>query len=55
MPVEQGEDNKGKYYQYGYQKKYYYKVGDSESRKQAKTKAGLQAKAIKIQQLKKTK
>lgn len=52
MPVHKGEDNKGRYYQYGHQKKYYYTIGDIESRKEAKRKAGLQARAIKIQQLK---
>jgi len=52
MPVHKGEDNKGPYYQYGHRKKYYYISGDAELRKEAKRKAGLQARAIKIQQIK---
>lgn len=46
MPVHQGEDNKGSYYQYGNQKKYYYY--DEKSRKKAEKKAIIQGYAIRM-------
>jgi len=52
MPVHKGEDNKGSYYQYGHEKKYYYIKGDKETITRAISKAGLQARAIKTQQSK---
>jgi hypothetical protein len=46
MPVLRGKDSKGSFYQWGTQKKYYYKVGDKKSRKNAKARAERQGKAI---------
>ena len=46
MPVHRGKDAKGPYYQWGHQKKYYYKCGDKKSRDKAKEKAFRQARAI---------
>lgn len=50
MPIKRSKDSKGPYYQYGNSKKYYYKSGDSKSRKKAKRKAIKQAQAILISQ-----
>ena len=47
MPTKRGKDSKGSYYQWGNQKKYYYKEGDENSRKRAKKKADEQGRAIK--------
>jgi len=41
----QGKDSKGTFYQWGNQKKYYYKSGDKKSREKAKEKAYKQARA----------
>lgn len=46
MPIHRGKDSKGPYYQWGHQKKYYYKSGDIKSRKRAKKKAAEQMVAI---------
>jgi hypothetical protein len=48
MPTHQGNDYNGKYYQWGSQKKYYYK--NEKGRLQAKLKADKQGRAIKIAQ-----
>lgn len=46
MPVHRGIDSKGPYYQWGNQKKYYYKSANEQSRNIAKTKAERQGKAV---------
>lgn len=46
MPIHRGRNSKGPFYQWGDQKKYYYKSGDEKSRKEAKKKAHKQAVAI---------
>lgn len=45
MPVRSGKDSKGCYYQWGSQKKYYYKCGDKDARKKARAKAAKQGQA----------
>ena len=47
MPVHNGRDSKGSFYQWGKQAKYYYVVGNTRSRNAAKRKASLQRAAIK--------
>lgn len=49
MPVKEGKDSKGCYYQYGEQKKYYYKCGDSKAGQAARRKAELQGRVIEQQ------
>jgi hypothetical protein len=46
MPIHTGVDSKGKYYQYGNQKKYYFKT--EKGKTIAHNKAILQMKAIKV-------
>ncbi len=46
MPVHRGQDSKGPYYQWGSQKKYYYKPGSPASRVRARQKAHAQGRAI---------
>jgi len=46
MPIHRGKDSKGPFYQWGTQKKYYYKAGNVKSRKLAYEKAKKQAVAI---------
>jgi len=46
MPIHRGRDSNGPYYQWGTQKKYYYKSGDKISRNLAYEKARKQAVAI---------
>lgn len=46
MPIHKGVDSKGKFYQYGNQKKYYYNTTKGENI--AYNKAVLQMKAIKV-------
>ena len=46
MPVHRSIDSKGPYYQWGNQKKYYYKVRNKLSRQKALKKCELQARAI---------
>ena len=47
MPVHQGSDSRGPYYQWGDSgKKYYYTKGDPSSSEDAKQKANRQARAI---------
>lgn len=46
MPIHRGKDSKGPYYQWGSQKKYYYKSGNKKSREAAYQKAHKQAIAI---------
>lgn len=46
MPVRRKRDSHGPYYQWGNQKKYYYKSGDKQSREKAKQRAHEQARAI---------
>lgn len=46
MPVHRGQDEKGPYYQWGSQKKYYYVANNKASRERAKAKAEKQARAI---------
>jgi hypothetical protein len=46
MPITRGKDVNGPYYQWGSQKKYYYKAGDRESRYAAYDLARKQAVAI---------
>ena len=46
MPIHRGRDSKGTYYQWGNQKKYYYKSGNPKSRKNAYNKTSKQAVAI---------
>ena len=46
MPIHRGKDKKGPYYQYGSQKKYYYKSGSKRSREAAYKKAHAQKVAI---------
>lgn len=46
MPVKNGRDSLGPYYQWGTQKKYYYKPNDDKSRNRAKEKATKQGIAI---------
>ncbi len=47
MPVQQGKDSEGCYMRWGNSgKKYYYICGDDVSRKRARQKALLQARAI---------
>lgn len=48
MPIHRGQDSKGSFYQWGHQKKYYYKSGSVISRKRAKQRAINQMIAIKI-------
>lgn len=46
MPVHQGRDSIGPYYQWGdHGKKYYYKPNDEKSRKDAQAKAAKQGRA----------
>lgn len=45
MPVRQGEDERGPYYQWGSGTKYYYKPSSPRSREDAKKKAGKQGEA----------
>jgi hypothetical protein len=46
MPVYHGVDNTGPYYQWGNQKKYYYRLGDSISENEARSKAEAQGRAV---------
>ena len=46
MPVHKGKDNKGSYYQYGGQKKYYFTPGKKQSEDAAKKRAGKQGRAV---------
>jgi len=46
MPIHRGQDSKGPFYQWGHQKKYYYKSGDTKSRNKALDKAKKQMVAI---------
>jgi hypothetical protein len=46
MPIHRGRDNKGPYFQWGNQKKYYYMAGDRRSRERAYQRAVKQAQAI---------
>lgn len=46
MPINRGVDGNGPYYRWGTRKKYYYKSGDSVSRKRAYDLAVRQAQAI---------
>lgn len=46
MPIHRGKDIKGLFYQWGRQKKYYYKANNIKSRNEAKKKATKQAIAI---------
>ena len=46
MPIHRGQNSKGPYYQWGSQKKYYYKSGDKKSRLNAMEKAKKQMVAI---------
>lgn len=46
MPLKNGRDSKGLFWQWGSKKKYYYKAYDSLGRLRAKKKAILQAVAI---------
>ena len=46
MPVHRGVDAKGSYYQWGAQRRYYYKIGNLKSRNEAKRLAELQGRAI---------
>ena len=46
MPIHRGYDKKGCYYQWGSQKKYYYKCGNATSRMSSKKKAIKQMVAI---------
>lgn len=46
MPVKRGKDSKGPYYQWGDQKKYYYKAGSEKSRERAKKRAREQGRAV---------
>jgi predicted alpha-1,6-mannanase (GH76 family) len=48
MPVHRGVDDKGSYFQWGKQKKYYYTPGNARSRMLAKRKALLQGGAIMV-------
>ncbi len=48
MPLKRSHDLKGPFYQYGNQKKYYYKSGSQISRKRAKQRAINQMIAIKM-------
>ena len=52
MPIHRGYDKKGCYYQWGNQKKYYYKCGDKDERKRAKMKSIKQMVAISYKSLK---
>ena len=45
MPVKNGKDSKGNYYQWGSGKKYYYTAGNKSSRERAKRNAGKQGEA----------
>lgn len=46
MPIHRGKDAQGSYYQWGdHGKRYYYVVGDADSREDAKVRAGVQARA----------
>ena len=49
MPVHQGKNSKGKFFQWGDEKKYYYKT--EKGKQIAKMKAILQGRAIKINQI----
>jgi hypothetical protein len=46
MPVHRSKDSKGPYYQWGNQRKYYYKSGSKKSREHAKKQAEAQGVAI---------
>ena len=46
MPVHRGRDSIGAFYQWGRQKKYYYRAGNERSRLLALKKAEKQARAI---------
>lgn len=46
MPIHRGKNSIGPYYQWGTQKKYYYKSGNKKSREIAKDKARQQMIAI---------
>jgi hypothetical protein len=48
MPLKRDHDSNGPYYQWGNQKKYYYKSGSAISRKRAKQRAINQMIAIKM-------
>jgi hypothetical protein len=48
MPIHRGSDSKGPFYQWGKQKKYYYKPGDKKSRDSAYNKAWKQSVAIRV-------
>ena len=52
MPIHRGKDSIGSFYQWGYQKKYYYTSGNKKSRETAKLKAREQEKAIYAQRYK---
>jgi hypothetical protein len=49
MPIHEGTDNKGKFYQWGNQKKYYFNT--EIGKKRAYEKALKQSKAIKLHNL----
>lgn len=46
MPIHRGQNSQGPYYQWGSQKKYYYKAGNKKSRDIALNKAKKQMIAI---------
>jgi hypothetical protein len=48
MPIKQGQDKNGPYYQYGHLKKYYYIANNKRSREGAKKKAIKQSAAVHI-------
>jgi len=48
MPIHNGIDKKGHYYQWGNQKKYYYTIKNRKSREEAYKKAKKQGIAIRI-------
>lgn len=52
MPVHRGKDSKGCYYQWGNQKKYYYKMGNVREGIIAKLKAANQGRAIMVSKYK---
>ncbi len=51
MPVHRGKDSNGSFYQYGNQKKYYYKTRNQKLRNNAYLKAKRQEKAILLSSL----
>jgi len=49
MPVKEGKDSQGCYYQWGNQRKYYYKCGDAKAAQRARVKAERQGRVIEAQ------